>query len=590
MGKLSIPTNELAPYPTHELIRDLLHYLRPYGGHFIAASVIRLTGDLLVLVIPIATADIITILSRSPIDQPSLLRSFGYLLAASVGRVICLGVAKVIAYRVSERAALDAQRATLIHLERLDAVWHEHENSGNKLKRIERGGESLDKLLRLWVDSYIEIGVSFVGIVIILSRLDPTIGLLFVGFASSYYWLSRTLTQPAARAARIVNVREEVLIGAMFELINNIRTVKVLGMRTGFFQHVDAAIRELYRSVVQRIYRFQTRNSIQGIWTEIARIAILGFAAWAIVHGRSDVGFFALVWGYFNRIHESTRELSDNAQQVMIARDALGRMQAILAEPVHIDDETEKVAMPTDWRMISLKSVSFSYGAQRVLKDISLTIRRGEKIGIVGISGAGKSTLFKLLLKEHEGFTGQILVDDVPLEQITRSSYFDHTAVVLQDTEVFNFSLRDNVVLASADHAHDGKRLAEALEVAHVTDFLSKLPQGLDTLIGEKGFRLSGGERQRLGIARAIFKRPELLFLDEATSHLDSESEAKIQDSLGQFFTNVTAIVIAHRLSTIKQMDRILVLEQGRILEEGSFAQLQKKKGRFHDLWEQQKL
>jgi ABC-type multidrug transport system fused ATPase/permease subunit len=238
---------------------------------------------------------------------------------------------------------------------------------------------------------------------------------------------------------------------------------------------------------------------------------------------------------------------------------------------------------------LELKELSFSYGNKQVLHRLSLTIRRGERVGIVGVSGAGKSTLFKLLLKEHENYEGQILLGGVPLRHISRDELFSHSAVVLQDTEVFHFTLRDNITLANLPHAKDEALLEKALQVAHVTDFLPRMPEGVETYIGEKGIKLSGGEKQRVGIARAIFKQPEILFLDEATSHLDVESEEKIQDSLHQFFHSVTAVVIAHRLSTIKEMDRIVVLEEGRIVEEGSFDALHDRKGRFYELWEKQK-
>ena len=240
--------------------------------------------------------------------------------------------------------------------------------------------------------------------------------------------------------------------------------------------------------------------------------------------------------------------------------------------------------------MINFQNVSKNYNGYQALIDANFKIVPQEFVSVVGRSGAGKSTLFKLLLKEHEGFEGSIRFDEQPIQTIRRDSYFEQVAAVLQETEVFNFSLRDNIVMAERSTQVDEKRFNRALAIAHVRDFLDKLPQGVDTLIGEKGFKLSGGEKQRLGIARAVFKQPELLFLDEATSHLDSESEAKIQDSLHKFFKNVTAILIAHRRSTIKQMDRILVLEDGQIIEEGSFSELQKKRGRFHELWEQQKL
>ena len=223
------------------------------------------------------------------------------------------------------------------------------------------------------------------------------------------------------------------------------------------------------------------------------------------------------------------------------------------------------------------------------MNDISFEIKRGEKIGVVGLSGAGKSTLFKLLLKEYEDYKGLIKFDGLNLREVSPKDYYAHTAVVLQETEVFNFSLKDNVTIGREKYTKSS--FDKALEISHVQDFLHKLPQGVDTLIGEKGVKLSGGEKQRLGIARAVYKEPELLLLDEATSHLDIESEKSIQDSLHQFFESVTAIVIAHRLTTIKEMDRIIVIEGGKLVEQGSFSKLMKTPGgRFRELWKKQKI
>lgn len=245
--------------------------------------------------------------------------------------------------------------------------------------------------------------------------------------------------------------------------------------------------------------------------------------------------------------------------------------------------------IPT-WRTLKMREVSFAYRQRKVLKDVNLSIARGEKVGIVGFSGAGKSTLFKILLKLYEDYSGEITVDGVSLRDIERDSYIRNIAVVMQDTELFDLSLKDNIAIVAGEREADEAALKKALMVAHLDEMLPQLPQGVDTLIGEKGVRLSGGEKQRLGIARAVYKNPEILFLDEATPHLDADSERKIQDSLHQFFQHVTAVVIAHRLSTIKEMDRIVVLERGMIAEEGTFASLLRKKGIFHQLWEKQKL
>jgi ATP-binding cassette subfamily B protein len=345
---------------------------------------------------------------------------------------------------------------------------------------------------------------------------------------------------------------------------------------------------QLYARIKTRVWRFQSRNTLLYLWGYGFNIGILTFIAWGIYEGRYELGLLVLFYGYFGRIWESVSELSSLTQDFITAKYSIARMRDVLDEPVTIDSDEGKVPVPPKWEEMRFENVSFSYEDSVALSDISFTVRRGEKVGIVGLSGAGKSTLFKLLLKEREEYTGTIAFDGIPLKEIARSSYFSHISAVLQDTEVFNLSLKDNIVIARGEE--DARALENALEIAHVSDFLHKLPDGMDTLIGEKGIKLSGGERQRLGIARAVYKEPEILLLDEATSHLDLESEEKIQDSLHRFFETVTAIVIAHRLTTIREMDTILVMEGGRIVEQGSFEELSARKGRFWELWQKQKL
>jgi ABC-type multidrug transport system fused ATPase/permease subunit len=306
-----------------------------------------------------------------------------------------------------------------------------------------------------------------------------------------------------------------------------------------------------------------------------------------VIAGEYGAGFLALFFVYFSRIQESVTELSDVVETYATSKQAVHRMMEVLYIPISKDGVGAERDFPNDWQKISLRKVSFSYGGDKVLDNISCDIRRGERVGIVGASGAGKSTLFKILLKESEKFSGQVLVDDIPLQKIKKSSYYHHVAIVLQETEVFNASLKENIAIVGKGSGSD---MRAALDIAHVTPFLSRLPKGINSIIGEKGTRLSGGERQRIGIARAIFKKPDILFLDEATSHLDVESEEKIQTALHTFFKDVTALVIAHRLTTIKEMDRILVMDKGRIVESGTFEELQAKKGKFYDLWKKQKL
>jgi ABC-type multidrug transport system fused ATPase/permease subunit len=284
----------------------------------------------------------------------------------------------------------------------------------------------------------------------------------------------------------------------------------------------------------------------------------------------------------------------DVTQEVVVAKIWVGRAQSILktkAEIEHPDKVLSQTTFPKEWKKIHIDHVKFMYNVQDVLRDITIHIKKGEKIGIVGISGSGKSTLFKLLMDLYETYDGNIFFDGIPLKHIKRQSYIDHVSVVLQDTELFNMSLKENILLTAVPgQIEDKDLLMSVIKTAHLEEVISQLPEGIDTLVGEKGIKLSGGQRQRLGIARALYRRPEILLLDEATSHLDVHSEKQIQEALHEAFGTCTAIVIAHRLSTIKEMDRILVMQEGEIKEEGKFDELIKAKGIFAKMWDEQTL
>lgn len=579
-------------FSTRELLHALVRFLSPYRGHFLLASLARLVGDLVWLYPSYAFAAVVSFFSHWHTGEPVTL--VWYLLGGwGVTAIIRHGgqyLARTQGFLATERAALDAQTQGMEHLFHLDMSWHEQENSGNKLKRLERGAEAIDRIGRIWLNNLIEIVVNLTGMVFILATVDRFISGATVIFVIIFYLLSSTLLRRASAAAREVNAKEEDLSGILFEGINNIRSAKVLNMSSALLAVVRKTAQEVFIKVRLRVLRFQSRNLILGLWGNTFRIFAFLFIAFGIMQGRYDVGFLVLFYGYFARVYESVNELSDVVQDLVISKYAIGRMMDILDEPIYKEGKDANKTFPENWKTITVKDINFSYGGHQVLKHLSFTIHRGERLGVVGLSGAGKSTLFKLLLKENENYTGEILFDDLSLKNIKKSSYYDHASVVLQDTEVFNFTLKENIAIALQTKAKNGKALAQALDIAHVSSFLERLPQGLETLIGEKGVKLSGGERQRVGIARAIYKKPDLLFLDEATSHLDLESEEKIRDSLHVFFKQVTAVVIAHRLTTIKEMDRILVLEKGELIEEGSFDELYKRQGRFYELWEKQKL
>ncbi len=579
-------------YTYGNLSKYFRQYLRPYWGRFAFGSLLRFVSAILGLYAAYAFAETVTFITKYSVGE-SFVPLYSVLIlwtASFLVRYVLIYYSKMFCIMVGKQAAMDIEKSALSHLSRLDIAWHEKENSGNKVKRIDRGADGVSKLAQVWVTNIVDIVVNFIGTFFIISRFDMTLAILVVVYMAIYYLVASAFRRRTVLAAREKNLKEEESTGLMFEIANNIRSVKVLGMSVPLLRCVQVVNDELLKFWHKNMFWQHAGMLARTSWQGVARVALLGFVIYGIFHGRYEIGFFILFYGYFGTLSESVDNLSSVAQEVAIAKTDVGRLAEIFTQPITIDLEEGKVDFPKDWDGIHVRNLSFSYGQNSVFSGISFDIKKGEKIGIVGLSGAGKSTLFKLLLKEYESAQDDILVGDIPLRKIKKTDYVQHVAAVLQETEAFNMTLRKNVTIANVLSAENEESFKKAIHISHVDDFVHKLPEGVDTLIGEKGVKLSGGEKQRLGIARAVFKNPEILFLDEATSHLDVESEQKIQDSLKHFFKDVTAVVIAHRLSTIKEMDRIIVIQEGKILETGTFDELYEKDGRFREFWDKQQM
>lgn len=593
MGKrILAPGERIKNYSTWKLIKDITNLTRPHRLRFISGTLLRFLSDISNLYGTYGLAKIITIISQGNLASSSqeIWTIVIIWSSATVFRTFSIYFAKKLIFNIGDSLEIEVEQSSIEHMFNLDIAWHEQENTGNKLKRIHTAALGYNRLLRFWVQNIIEIIVNFVGTIIIIANFDTKIALITLGFLVAYWAVGRILRKRSARASNMASIKGEEIVGLQFEALHNVRSVKIMSMIKAVVGKLRVHSDQLYQLTQKRVFWNQTRATGETVVAQVFKIFVIVIIVAGIINGQYEVGLLIIFNNYFNSVWGSISELSGVSEDILIARYNISRLKTILEVPITIDDETDKKKFPKNWETIELKNVSFAYGDNIVLKNISFTINRGEKVGIMGLSGAGKSTLYKLLLKEYENFEGDILIDGVAIQQISKRDYFKYVAVVLQETEVFNFSLRENIYLAGPGTKNKEASLQQALETAHVTDFLDKLPDGVDTAIGERGVKLSGGEKQRLGIARAVFKQPQLLLLDEATSHLDLESEEKIQDSLHKFFNSVTAIVIAHRLTTIKEMDKILVIEEGEIIESGNFAELSAKKGRFHELWEKQRL
>jgi ABC-type multidrug transport system fused ATPase/permease subunit len=581
----------LKKYSYKRMFHFLKEYMWPYKGSFLVSALLSSVSSAFGLYPAFAFAVILNyITTYTPgTSLEPLYIIFGIWIINTIVVPLANFSSRYIGFRAANQVAIDAQLKAIEHLSRIDIAWHENENTGSKIARIQRGAKSIVDLIRIWLGTIIDVVINFIGALFIISRFDGLLAILLVVYLVIYYVITTLTRLQAVKAVRYVNIEEEKFTGFISEIVANIRSVKVMGMADQIIKYAHVVSLELIKQIKRRIFWFQSGGGLRVAWEGAGRILMIIFILWGIMNGRYEVGFLVLAYGYFNTISRSTSNLSEVTQDIATANANVGRLIDILDEPITIDKEENKVDFPKDWDGIHIKNLAFTYGDNIVLNGISLDIKKGEKVGIVGLSGAGKTTLFKLLLKEYENYSGGILIGNTSLKDVRKSSYVTYIATVLQDTEVFNLSLRENIVLSNSAQIDNIDLLERSLSISHVQDYVSKLQKGVETIIGEKGVKLSGGERQRLGIARAIFKQPEILFLDEATSHLDVESEQKIQDSLQMFFKDVTAVVIAHRLSTIREMDRIIVIDNGKILEEGSHDELLQKEGSLYKkLWNMQ--
>lgn len=326
----------------------------------------------------------------------------------------------------------------------------------------------------------------------------------------------------------------------------------------------------------------------QNLVMTVVKISLFTLAIYLWATGQASVGDFVFVVGIYALLSGHLRQIGDRVRETQRAANDMEEMVEYSLTPFQVADQPDAKTFKMGPGKIEFKNVNFKYPGQKevVYKNLSLIINPGEKIALVGHSGGGKSTLVKLIQRLYDLDSGEILIDGQNIAQVTQTSLRESIALVPQDPILFHRTLLDNISYGAKRATK--KQILEAAKKSHAKEFIDTLPKQYNTLVGERGVKLSGGQRQRIAIARAMLTPANILILDEATSSLDSISEGYIQEALKVLQENKTTIIIAHRLSTIKSVDRILVLEDGEIVEEGKHEVLLKKKGKYAQLWEHQ--
>lgn len=371
----------------------------------------------------------------------------------------------------------------------------------------------------------------------------------------------------------------EDLTKTMKESLDGTRIVQSFNLQDFMQSKFSSQADKYLKSRSKIISREQTAGPASEILTSIALSGILIYIGSQIFEKKLTVADFLVFSFALAMIGDSVKKMQAGIVGLQQSFVALKRYNEIVSDGEQVPDTENPVAFNKDWQNINFKNVSFSYGDKPILKDINLTIKRGEVVALVGSSGGGKSTLVNLLGRFFEPNKGNILFDDVCISDFSLNDYRDHVALVSQDVFLFSDSIKNNI--QSGKFSAQQEEIVAAAKMANAHDFIMNTPEGYDSLCGERGAMLSGGEKQRISIARAILKDAPVLILDEATSALDNESEKEVQKGLKALMQGRTTFVIAHRLSTIENADRILVIKEGEIVEQGSHSQLMNMHGEY---------
>jgi len=482
------------------------------------------------------------------------------------------------------RAMTDLYASAFDHLIQHSYQFFSSHFSGTLTRRVSKYAGTFEALMDSIMMEFFPMAIFVVGAIGILFTRSHMIGIVLaiwvVVFIAFQIFVAR-MRQPL-RVAR--SEADSKLVGVLSDDISNQNTIALFSGTT-HERTLFADVVERWRAATMRSWSADERIwAVQDVLIVGINIGLLWGALVLWQRGLFTVGDFVLMQSYLLGLFDQLTSINRNMRRCYDAVADATEMIEIMKMPHEIADRTGALALVVPRGEVVFKDVGFFYpNGVAVLHDFDLTVRAGEKIAFVGSSGAGKSTITKLLLRLYDVTSGDILIDGQSIAAVTQDSLRDAIAFVPQEPILFHRTLRENIRYGKRDATDE--EVAAAAKLAHCNEFIHALPEGYETFVGERGVKLSGGERQRVAIARAILKNAPILVLDEATSSLDSESEALIQDALNILMKGKTVMVIAHRLSTIMNMDRIIVVDGGKIVAQGSHDELLKQDGLYKKLW-----
>jgi ATP-binding cassette subfamily B protein len=519
--------------------------------------------------------------------------------AGAIGLTVAYGMARLmnvgfqqlrdaVFARVAQRALRALALQTFRHIHAMSMSYHITRKTGGLSRIIERGVKGVDFLLRFLLFSIAPLVLELLLVGIILWTLFDIWYLVVVAAViAAYTAFTFKVTEWRVRLRREMNDQDTDANQKAIDSLLNYETVKYFGAEDREAKRYDAAMAGYERAALQTAQSLAFLNFGQSFLITGGLIIVMVMAAVGVQEGRMTVGDFVMVNAYMIQITMPLNFLGTVYREIRQALVDMGEMFEMLEKNPDVDEKKDADVLNVQGAAIQFDRVEFGYDPARpILKGVSLDVGTGQTLAVVGPSGSGKSTIGRLLFRFYDVQAGAVRIDGQDLRDVTQDSLHAAIGVVPQDTVLFNDTIGYNIA-----YGRDGvsqAEIEEAARAAQIHDFIASLPEGYATQVGERGLKLSGGEKQRVGIARTLLKNPPILLLDEATSALDTQTEGEIQEALARAAEGRTVIMIAHRLSTVAGADRIVVLDQGVVVEDGTHSDLLARQGRYAALWQRQ--
>jgi len=578
-------------------LRMLVPYLWPQGAvemrvRVVLAMLLLVGAKAANVYVPLFYKEAVDALTPAAGAAPAALAiPIGLILAYGMARVLSLAFAELrdaVFAKVAQRAIRTVALNIFRHLHALSLRFHLERQTGGLTRSLERGTRAIDSLLRFALFSIAPTLVEIALVVIILWNMFNgwfalATAVTVVGYIAYTFLVSEWRT----KYRRQMNEEDSRANTKAIDSLLNYETVKYFGNEEHEARRYDKALQSYESAAVKSQQSLSMLNVGQSAIISVGLAVVMAMAARGIVNGTMTIGDFVLVNTYLLQLYQPLNFFGFVYREMKQAIIDMERMFELLGVGREIADSPGAKPLAVSGGAVAFEDVSFGYDPRRpILKGVSFEVPAGKTVAIVGPSGAGKSTISRLLFRFYDVSGGRVTIDGQDIRGVTQSSLRSAIGIVPQDTVLFNDTVFYNIAYGRTGASP--AEVEQAARLAHIHDFVMALPDGYQTMVGERGLKLSGGEKQRVAIARTILKNPAILMFDEATSALDTHTEREIQANLREVSRGRTTLVIAHRLSTVVEADEILVLEQGRVIERGRHADLLARGGAYAALWARQ--